>query len=372
LHETFSCYKNAGCVLTQEHPPKIDCKGKSPSCGPPDVTALILQFQGRGGVCSQLSNSLEAPGCGNAVTELGETCDVANKADQTSCPTNCGVTAGSRCWDGHVDAGEECDAGINNGKVSAGCDLECKSIVAAAASASSNSTTPPGSDPNVPPGSGGSGSGSGTTSTHSSTTTSPWGAIFGAGTAGATGPPGPPGPPGPAGPAGPEGPAGPQGIPGPAGPAGPAGTGGSSGFSIPFTGTPSLGTYSNACPPGTTVTGSDQGGQIQLPDGQAKSQCLIYFAKPFAKAPVCVANMGVNFETYSDSIPSVAVTTSTSFVRFIIAKPGNDFYSPMTINYLCFDAPERSQYLRLTTGEALTGDSLIRSNTWIRNYLLTE
>ena len=70
------------------------------------------------------------------------------------------------------------------------------------------------------------------------------------------------------------------------------------------------------------MIGSDQGGQIQMPDGVAKSQCTIHFATPFAKPPICVANMGVDFNTYSDNIPSVAVTTHTSFVRFIIAKPG--------------------------------------------------
>ena len=86
---------------------------------------------------------------------------------------------------------------------------------------------------------------------------------------------------------------------------------------------------------------------------------MIYFAKPFAKAPVCVANMGVNFETYSDSIPSVATTTSTNFVRFIIAKPGNEFYSPMTINYFCFEAPESSVLLRQ-----------YMDNSWMRSVIL--
>ncbi|MCE9624396.1 MAG: hypothetical protein K8R69_02915 [Deltaproteobacteria bacterium] len=169
------------------------------------------------------------------------------------------------------------------------------------------------------------------------------------------GPAGPPGPPGATGPAGPQGP---PGVAGPPGPPGPAGSGGS-GFSIPSTGTPTLGTNSNACPPGTKVMGSDQGGKILLPDGQPKSQCLIYFAKTFAKAPVCVANMGVDFNTFSDEIPSVATTTSTNFVRFIISKPGKDFYSPMTINYFCFDVPESTALLRQ-----------YMDNTWMRGIIL--
>ena len=110
------------------------------------------------------------------------------------------------------------------------------------------------------------------------------------------------------------------------------------------------------------MVGSDQGGQILLPDGESKSQCTINFAKPFAKAPVCIANMGVNFETYSDSIPSVAVTTYPTFVRFIIAKPGNEFYSPMTINYFCFEAPERSPYLQLIEGDTWIRSSIFRSS----------
>jgi len=86
---------------------------------------------------------------------------------------------------------------------------------------------------------------------------------------------------------------------------------------------------------------------------------MINFAKPFAKPPICVANMGVNYETFSDNIPSVATTTSTSFVRFIIAKPGNEFYSPMTINYICFEPPEPALLMRQ-----------VIDNGWMRSYLL--
>jgi hypothetical protein len=33
------------------------------------------------------------------------------------------------CGNGVVDAGEECDAGKDNGKISSSCDIECKKIV---------------------------------------------------------------------------------------------------------------------------------------------------------------------------------------------------------------------------------------------------
>ncbi len=353
MNETFSCYRSAGCTLSKDNPPKIECKTRQPSCGPPDVTELMAIYRGRGNVCSELPNPLDVAGCGNAITELGESCDVSNKADQASCPADCGIVAGSRCWDAHVDAGEECDAGIQNGKLSAGCDLECKRIAAASGSTSStgnlgtaNSNS---SDSGTTTSNSSSSSNGDGTRTRNGTTTSPWGSLL-QGAPGATGPMGPAGPPGATGPAGPQGP---PGEAGPAGPPGAAGSGGSGGFSIPHTGTPTLGTYSNACPPGTKVIGSDQGGQVQLPDGQSKSQCLIYFAKPFVKAPVCVASMG--FNSYSDDVPSVSVWTSASYARFTIAKPGNEFYAPLTINYLCFEIPEPGvtplQYL---------------DNTWLR------
>ncbi len=369
MNETFSCYRSVGCTLSKDNPPKIECTTRSPGCGPPDVTELMAMYRSRVGTCAELPHPLDTSGCGNAVTELGETCDVGNKADQVSCPADCGVAPGSRCWDGHVDPGEECDAGINNGKVSAGCDLECKRIMPASGPAGSegSTTSPSGSTSSSPATSTSNTTSSNTTtsknnnttttgttstgSTAGSNSTSPWGSLF-QGPPGATGPAGPPGPMGPAGPQGPPGETGPAGPPGPAG-------SGSSGFSIPSTGTPTLGTYSNACPPGTKVVGSDQGGQILLPDGQPKSQCSINFAKPFAKAPICIANMGVNYETYSDSIPSVATTTSTTFVRFIIAKPGNEFYSPMTINYICFEAPESTALIHTFI-----------DNSWMRNSLL--
>jgi hypothetical protein len=352
MNESFACYRSAGCTLSKDNPPKIECKTRQPSCGPPDVTELMAIYRGRVNVCSELPNPLDLSSCGNAVTELGETCDVSNKADQAGCPADCGIVAGSRCWDAKVDPGEECDAGLQNGKLSAGCDLECKRIAAATGSGTGgnggSSTTNPsdliwaGSDnggnggTGGNGGSGGSGGNGGTRRDRTAgTTTSPWTSLL----QGPIGPMGPPGPAGPTGATGPAGPQGPQGETGPAGPPGPAGSGGSGGFSIPHTGTPTLGTYSNACPPGTKVIGSDQGGQVLLPEGQSKNQCSINFAKPFAKPPVCVANMGVNYDTYSDEIPSVSVTTSTGFVRFIIAKPGDQFFSPMTIHYLCFEVP---------------------------------
>lgn len=372
MNETFSCYRRAGCTLSKGSPPKIECNTRQPSCGPPDVTELMAIYRGRGGTCSQLPQPLDVSSCGNAVTELGETCDVANKADQVSCPADCGVAANTRCWDGHLDAGEECDAGIQNGKLSSGCDLECKRIIAASGVTGNdgNLSTPPNSNSSSTNNSSSNTTSSGNSKPTSTSETgsrgdrntnpsSPWSSILQP-SVGPMGPPGPPGPPGATGPAGPQGP---QGVAGPPGPQGPPGAGGSGGggFSIPSTGTPTLGTYSNACPPGTKVIGSDQGGQVQLPDGQPKSQCMIYFAKPFAKAPVCVANMGVNYETYSDTIPSVATTTSTNYVRFLISRPGNEFYSPMTINYICFEAPESSAYLNkfIDTG-------------FMRNYFLLK
>ncbi|MCE9624397.1 MAG: hypothetical protein K8R69_02920, partial [Deltaproteobacteria bacterium] len=95
MNETFSCYRTSGCTLSKDNPPKIECKTRGPGCGPPDVTELMAMYRSRIRVCSQLPHPLDASGCGNAVTELGETCDVANKADQVSCPADCGIAPGS-------------------------------------------------------------------------------------------------------------------------------------------------------------------------------------------------------------------------------------------------------------------------------------
>ncbi|MFO1464042.1 MAG: hypothetical protein U1F66_09700 [bacterium] len=57
----------------------------------------------------------------------------------------------------------------------------------------------------------------------------------------------------------------------------------------------------------------------------------------------------------------MATTTSTKYVRFLIAKPGNEFYSPMTINYFCFEVPESSPYL-----------NKFIDNSWMRSYLLPK
>src|SRR5262249_26878408 len=112
---------------------------------------------------------------------------------------------------------------------------------------------------------------------------------------------------------------------------------------LTFTGTPTLApSYSTfACPPGTTVAGTDRIGQIDLPANQSKVQCLIYFAKPFAKEPVCVANIGpASLESYFDEVPAIAVKATTTMAWFLIGKEGHENYSELKLNYYCFEIPE--------------------------------
>lgn len=133
MNKTYECYKKANCSLTNTNPPRLDCEGGVGGCT--DVTPYVLEFRGKGHPCEDLEINVAEAGCGNAVTELLETCDIANLADKVGCPADCGVPLGTKCWNGELDAGEECDAGPENGKLSAGCDLECKIIVAPSAGA---------------------------------------------------------------------------------------------------------------------------------------------------------------------------------------------------------------------------------------------
>ncbi|KAB2841313.1 hypothetical protein F9K50_04205 [bacterium] len=133
--------------------------------------------------------------------------------------------------------------------------------------------------------------------------------------------------------------------------------GGAAEFSIPHTGTPKpvQSNYTFGCPQGTRIEGTDRIGRVILPEGQPKSTCGINFAKAFAKAPVCVANVAMGLDDYYDAIPAIAVTTTPGLLRFILGKEAHDNYSEMTLNYYCFEAPEANllQYRMQETGNVI-------------------
>jgi hypothetical protein len=136
---------------------------------------------------------------------------------------------------------------------------------------------------------------------------------------------------------------------GPAGPAGPPGPQGPQGYAgkdnvILNTGTPRLMTPNGSIsfPEGTYVVGTDRIGQIVFPKGTKRSTFsgAIIFAKAFAKVPVCVATADFKFDDMATVVPAVSVHALTDMMYYTF-PPIDDTSSPMTINYMCFEIPER-------------------------------
>jgi len=133
LDYVFECAKKSDCKVVQDAGNHyLECSPTAPSpydCLYDVNTAINEGIQN--GLCNkdftQGALDVDQPGCGNTVQELGETCDDGNTLDGDTCPSTCKDPA-KLCGNGVVDPGEACDAGTENGKVEAGCDIQCKSF----------------------------------------------------------------------------------------------------------------------------------------------------------------------------------------------------------------------------------------------------
>lgn len=71
-------------------------------------------------------NACKNPKCGDVITDPGnnETCDDGNTNNTDACRNNC-----TFCGDDHLDAGEECDDGVDNSNAPNKCRLDCKNPI---------------------------------------------------------------------------------------------------------------------------------------------------------------------------------------------------------------------------------------------------
>ncbi len=133
LQEVFTCAQKSDCKVMQDAGlQSLECNPSAPH--PYDcmnsLEPIIIQLI-TDGQCNKAFDpgalTLKQPGCGNKVVELNETCDDGNTLDGDECPSTCKDPA-QLCGNGVLDPGEDCDAGTENGKVAAGCDIQCKSF----------------------------------------------------------------------------------------------------------------------------------------------------------------------------------------------------------------------------------------------------
>jgi hypothetical protein len=91
-----------------------------------------------------------------------------------------------------------------------------------------------------------------------------------------------------------------------------------------------------------SIKGSDMAGSIRFNPDPGMMYCILTFAKPFVRPPVCVGSQQTTFGTGPYAMTVSGNTTTVSFMLHKI--PGIDYdglMQPPTvdISYICLDAP---------------------------------